>query len=139
MARGVDFLLMVNTGTDEAPTYTKVGGQRGGTINFETDTIDLTSKDNAGWSFEDYGIASWNIEGDGIYSEDDTTHDAIIDAFMEKKTIKVRYKYPSGRAYEGDCIITEFPVEAPYDDVATYSVTLQGQGKPTRVDAPVTP
>lgn len=139
MARGVDFLIMVNTGTAETPTYTNVGGQRGGTINFETDTIDLTSKDNYGWSFEDYGIASWNIEGDGIFSESDATHDAIIDAFMNKEAIKVRYKYPSGQAYEGTCIITEFPIEAPYDDVATYSVTLQGQGAPVKVDAPVTP
>ncbi|WP_051667413.1 phage tail tube protein [Exiguobacterium oxidotolerans] len=135
MARGIDFLIMVNTGTSEVPAYTKVGGQRGGTINFETDTIDLTSKDSDGWSFEDYGISSWNIEGDGIFTEDDTTHDALINAFMNKESLLVRYKYPSGKAYEGSVIVTEFPIEAPYDDVATYSVTLQGQGAPLKVPA----
>lgn len=135
MARGIDFLIMVNTGTPEVPAYTKVGGQRGGTINFETDTIDLTSKDSDGWSFEDYGISSWNIEGDGIFTEDDTTHDALINAFMNKESLLVRYKYPSGKAYEGSVIVTEFPIEAPYDDVATYSVTLQGQGAPLKVPA----
>lgn len=138
-SRGVDFLIMINTGTEESPTYTKIGGQRGGTLNMETDTIDLTSKDNYGWSFEDYGIASWNIEGDGIFVENDATHEALIDAFLAKQAIIVRWKFPSGKAYEGSTIITEFPIEAPYDDVATYSVTLQGQGAFEEIAAPVTP
>ncbi|MFU8688479.1 phage major tail protein, TP901-1 family [Rossellomorea sp. FS2] len=128
-ARGVNFLLFVNTGTAEAPIYTKVAGQKGGTFNRSTDTIDLTSKDNYGWQDEDYGIASWSIEADGLLVEDDLGYQALEDAFENKEIVLVRWQTAAGTKYEGDAIITDFSSEAPYDDQATYSVTLNGKGK----------
>ena len=128
-ARGVNFLLFVNTGTEESPIYTKVAGQKGGTFNRSTDTIDLTSKDNYGWQDEDYGIASWSIEADGLLVEDDLGYQALEDAFENKEIVLVRWQTAAGTKYEGDAIITDFSSEAPYDDQATYSVTLNGKGK----------
>lgn len=139
-SRGIDFLVFINTGDDVTPAWTKVAGQRGGTFNMESDTIDLASKDNFGWAYEDYGTASWSIETDGVFVEGDESHQAIIDAFLAKEAVLARWQFPSGKRYEGSAIITEFPIEAPYDDVATYSFTLQGQGQFTEITAdPVGP
>ena len=134
-SRGIDFLIYINTGTSGSPAYTKVAGQRGGTFNLSSDEIDLSSKDNYGFSDRDYGTQEWSIDGDGVFIEGDTSHDAIIDAFLAREALLVRWTFPSGKSYEGRAIITEFPIEAPYDDVATYSLTLAGKGPFTEVPA----
>jgi TP901-1 family phage major tail protein len=135
MARGVNFLLYTNTGTEELPVYTKVAGQRGGTFSRSSDTIDITSKDNYGWMDEDYGIASWSIEADGLLVEDDAGYMALENAFDNKQTVLVRWETAGGNQYEGDAIITDFSNEAPYDDSATYSITLNGKGQYTKSPA----
>jgi TP901-1 family phage major tail protein len=132
MARGVNFLLYVNTGDAQTPVYTKVAGQKGGTFNRSTDTVDLTSKDNYGWQDEDYGIASWSIEADGLLVEDDAGYLALEDAFDNKEVVLVRWETAGGNQYEGNAIISDFSNEAPYDDSATYSVTLNGKGQYTK-------
>lgn len=135
MARGVNFLLYINTGTAQTPVYTKVAGQRGGTFNRSSDTLDLTSKDNAGWQDEDYGTASWSIEADGLLVESDAGYAALENAFDDKTYVLVRWETAAGNKYEGQAIITDFSTEAPYDDSATYSITLNGKGQYTKTAA----
>lgn len=127
-SRGIDFLIYINTGTDAAPAWTRVAGQRGGSFNLSADELDLTSKDNFGFMDRDYGSQDWSIEGDGVFIEGDTSHEALIDAFLSRQPILARWTFPSGKAYEGLTILTDFPIEAPFDDVATYSITLLGKG-----------
>lgn len=136
MARGVNFLIFVNTGTTELPTWTKVAGQRGGTLTREYDTIDVTSKDNMGWQDEEYGNASWSIEADGLLVEDDAGFLALEDAFENAEYVMVKFQTQAGNNYEGSAIISDFSVEAPYDDSATYSLTLNGKGAYTKTTTP---
>jgi TP901-1 family phage major tail protein len=136
MARGVNFLLYVNTGSDATPVWTKVAGQKGGTLNRGYDTIDVTSKDNVGWQDEEYGNASWSIEADGLLVEDDAGFLALESAFEGAEYVKVRFQTQAGNKYEGQAIISDFSVEAPYDDQATYSLTLNGKGAYTKTTTP---
>ena len=136
MARGVNFLLYVNTGTDATPVWTKVAGQKGGTLNRGYDTIDITSKDNSGWQDEEYGNANWSIEADGLLVEDDAGFLALEAAFEGADYVKVRFQTQAGNKYEGSAIISDFNVEAPYDDQATYSLTLNGKGAYTKTTTP---
>ncbi|MED4586672.1 phage major tail protein, TP901-1 family [Brevibacillus choshinensis] len=132
MARGVDFLIFVNTGTEGSPVWTKVAGQRGATLNREAETLDMTSKDNSGWADADYGNLSWGIDGDGLLVENDAGYLALENAFMSKQPVKVRLQTAASNKYEGSAIITSFPIEAPYDDNAAYNVTLTGKGALTK-------
>lgn len=132
MAKGIDFKIFVNTGTEELPEFTQVAGQRGGTLNRSHETIDMTSKDGDGWADVEYGQGSWSIDGDGVYSESDVALTAIEDAFMEKAAVKVEWRTPAGNRYYGDAVITSFPIAAPYNDLATYTLTLTGKGKPQK-------
>lgn len=136
MARGVNFLLFVNTGSDATPIWTRVAGQKGGTLTREYDTIDVTSKDNMGWQDEEYGNASWSIEADGLLVEDDEGFLALEAAFEGAEYVKVRFQTAGGNNYEGSAIISDFSVEAPYDDSATYSLTLNGKGAYTKTVTP---
>ena len=42
--------------------------------------------------------------------------------------------------FGGLAVITDFPLEAPYDDSMTYSISLKGQGKLVDLSSnPITP
>lgn len=133
--RGVEVLVKVNTGTEAVPAYTAILGQKGGTFSRGYDTIDLTSKDNAGWADSDYGNGNWSVSVDGNLEEADPALDALDAAFLAAETVKVQFVFPSGKAYEGDAVITDFSFEAPHDDVASYSLELTGKGQYTEITA----
>lgn len=131
MAFGVDFLIYMKTGEDE---YTKIAGQRGGNFTRERETIDASSKDNYGWEDNEYGMASWSIEGDGVLVESDEAYLALEDAFHNRTDLYVRFQTAAGNKYEGRAIVTDLSIDAPHDDLATYSLTLQGRGAYEKID-----
>lgn len=133
---GVNFLIYVaDEDGDSASDFVLVAGQREGTLSREYDTIDVTSKDNFGWGDMEYGNASWSIEGDGILVEDDEGFKMLEDAFDNAEYVKVRFETQAGNQYEGTTVISDFSIEAPYDDTATYDLTLEGKGKYEKIDS----
>ena len=126
--RGADILLEVEV--DGA--LVQLGGQRGATVNLTSEPLDATSKTTDGWYDYITGMKEWSIDCDGLVLESDTAYAYLEDAYFNDKTVKASVGLPSGTVYEGDIIVTEFPIEAPYDDLATYSATLQGAGALTK-------
>lgn len=124
--KGIDFLVMVEQADG---VFVKVGGQRGATLNRSADTLETTSKDSDGFKEFESAFKEWSIDADGLYVTDDIGFQALEDSFMNGTKLKVQLATPSGEQYEGMAVITDLPIEAPYDDMATYSVTLQGSGK----------
>lgn len=136
---GVDILLYVNTGTDAAPVWTKVGGQRGATLSESNEMIDTSSKDTPKNKTYEYGLGDWTIGCDGVYVVDETGYEKLKSASRNKEKIKVRMKETGGtgsNADEGMALISSRELDAPYDDTATYSVELQGSGEITAVTMP---
>ncbi len=113
-----------------------VAGQRGATLDRTADTIDSTAKDSAGkWKQNDVSFKSWSADCDGLLVEDDGGYLALEAAYLAGTKVAVTVTFPSGDTQGGQAIITSFPIEAPYDDDATYSVSLMGDGALTKVDA----
>ena len=52
----------------------------------------------------------------------------LEEAFLSGELVDVKIGDDAGWGFEGKAIITDFPVEAPYDDALSYSMTLQGTG-----------
>jgi TP901-1 family phage major tail protein len=127
-AQGVDFVVSVNTGTGETPIWTKIAGQRGGKLNRSSDTIDTTTKDSEGWKEADYGLKEWSIDADGLLTEDDTGYQKLEECFMSGTKVKIQLQTAAENKYSGMALITDFPIDAPYNDDATYSVKFQGNG-----------
>lgn len=134
---GINFFLFVNTGTTAAPIWTKVAGQRGGTLNRSLDTIDLTTKDSSSWREIEGNFFEWSIEFDALLIETDEGFKRLETAFLAKEKIMVRFTTYLDTVYSGTAILTDFPIEAPFDAEATYSGTLQGSGELTRTVATV--
>lgn len=121
MARGVDFVITI--GSDV------LGGQRGATLNRGVDTMDATAKASAGeWKENEIGFKSWGIDADGLVVESDAAFVALEAAFAAGTKVTVTLTTPANNTYTGTAIITDFPIDAPYDDMATYSISLLGDG-----------
>lgn len=126
---GKDILLSLwsNSGS----TLLAIAGQQGLTINRDKDTIEVTSKDTeGGWKEFLGGTKEWSIDNDGVYVRDHASHkqlQALYDG-DDPVLIKVTNQKTKTDMFGGLAILTSYPIEAPYDDAVTYTITLQGTG-----------
>ena len=127
--KGIDFILEVHNGTD----FIQIGGQQGATLNRSKETIETTSKDSQGWRNRVGGIKEWGIDADGLLILNNQGYQYLENAFINDTKLMVRIGVPSGKQYQGEAILTDFPLEAGYEDMATYSITLEGCGALTSI------
>lgn len=125
---GVDVLLYLENATTPGTFDVLVGGQSGATLNRSTNVVDTTSKDAMGWAENVAGVNSWGLECEGFIVKDDTALQSLEDAWVNRETVKAAIKFPDGRTYSGECIISDFPMEFPQDGAATFSLSLTGNG-----------
>ena len=108
-----------------------ISGQQGLTINRSAETIEVNSKSTeGGWKDSLAGMKEWSIDNDGLWVASDDAHKALATAFKTGNPVCV--KVYNGKTHTGMfgglAVITDYPIEAPYDDAVTYSITLQGKG-----------
>lgn len=125
---GKDILLSVWDSTGSK--LIAVAGQQGLTINRDKDTIEVTSKDSQGWKQNIVGFKEWSIDNDGVYVRDHESHKLMKEAFDgdDPVLIKVTNQKAETDLFGGLALVTSYPIEAPYDDAVTYTVTLTGTG-----------
>lgn len=127
---GKDIIIAVWDATGE--NLLAVKGQQGLTINRSADSIEISSKDTeGGWKSKISGMKEWSIDTDGLYVTGDESHAILSKAFEDSNPVcvKVVNKKTKKGMFAGFACITDYPIEAPYDDAMTYSLTLEGQGK----------
>lgn len=106
-----------------------LGGQRNATLSRSSETIDSTSKDSDGnWTESLPGFKSWSVDTDGAFIESDEAYKIIEQRFLDGEDVVVYIEMPSKNKYVGNCVITDASLEAPYDDLVSYSLSLQGSG-----------
>lgn len=127
---GKDILLAVFS--EDGANLLAISGQQGLTINRSADSIEVTSKDtDGGWKAKIAGMKEWSIDNDGLYVMDDASHIALSKAFDagDPVCLKVINGKTKTGMFGGLAYITDYPIEAPYDDAMTYSLTFDGNGK----------
>ncbi len=127
---GKDILLAIwNAAGDK---LLAISGQQGLTINRSADSIEITSKDTeGGWKSKIAGMKEWSIDNDGLYVPNDESHTILSQAFEDGDPVCIKVingKTKKGM-FGGLAVITDYPIEAPYDDAVTYSLTLDGMGR----------
>ena len=126
---GKDIILAVFSLTGD--DLLAISGQQGLTINRSADSIEITSKDTqGGWKSKIAGMKEWSIDLDGIYVPNDESHRILSQAFenSDPVCIKVINAKTKKGMFGGLAVITDYPIEAPYDDSVTYSTTFEGMG-----------
>lgn len=126
---GKDILLCIwNT---EGTQMLAISGQQGLTINRSADSIEITSKDTqGGWKSYLAGMKEWSIDNDGLFVPNDQSHSILSKAFENSEPICVKIVDGKRKVgmFGGLAVVTDYPIEAPYDDAVTYSITLSGMG-----------
>jgi TP901-1 family phage major tail protein len=125
---GVSFIIKVNTGTEQTPVWTAVGGQRDATLKMTSEEIDVTSKDSSGWHEALPGIRTWSIEFESLLIEGDAGLIELENAFLSKEQVMVQVATPAGNKYEGKATLSEFSYKMPYKGEATASGKVTGTG-----------
>lgn len=125
---GKTWLLKIHDGA----TFQTLAKQQGGGIQFESDTIDITSKDSNNYEESLHGIRRWTITADGLIVQDDTAFVDLLDAFNAQTNLLIHVLMPDSNLLEGNAILTSFPFEFGYTDGAKYNATLKGTGAPTK-------
>lgn len=145
--RGIDFLLFTSDFDSASSSWTQVGGQRNATINLNTRIIDATNKGNSGaaaWAEKLPSFREWSINFDSIVTDDgsggfDGGLNNLVNAFLNNQQLGQYIDFPSAITtndfWYGEAVLGDFSIDTPYDDVATATGTLEGNGTLTRADA----
>jgi TP901-1 family phage major tail protein len=119
---------------DVAGTLTKVANATSSDFELTRDTIDATNKDGGQYKEFLVGLAGWTMNAEGIFEEDGSAtgvsaKDLLDDVIAGTAVTVVMTSNVSGDIkVSGSAIISSFAWNAPVNDVATFSVSLQGTG-----------
>ena len=114
-----------------------IAGQRGASLSRSAETIDVTTKDGDLWAASIAGFKSWSVDCDGAWIEGDASQAKLNKAFLAGEEVKVTVymnvsgsdgSWSSTEKFVGQAIITDYSFDLPYDDLASYSISLQGTG-----------
>ena len=106
---------------------TLIGGQQNCSINRETETSDVTTKDSGIWSEAEAIGLSWSVDLDGLVVVGDAGLKALETAWENLQQVDVKYGTASNYK-SGGAIITSLSSNSPSKEKTTYSVSLQGVG-----------
>ena len=108
-----------------------ISGQQDLTINRSAETIEVNSKSTeGGWKDSLAGAKEFSIEVGGLWVSSDEAHKALATAFRDSEPVCVKVyngKTKKGM-FGGLAVITDYPIEANFEDAVTFSCTLQGRG-----------
>jgi len=116
---------------------TAIGASKGATLSIDSDVIDVTTKDSAGWREILPGLRSWSISVEALLTFDESPkrpYDYLYDALVNRTKIAVKFstEVSGDDKFFGDVYVTSAPIEAPMEDAMAYSITLEGTGALTR-------
>lgn len=117
--QGINVILKV----DDVP----VGGQLNVELSRSQESIDITNKINGDWKESLSGLRTWSINCSGIYVKNQNGFMALENAFMTNQEITAVIDIGIYR-YQGRCLITDFPVNAIYNQQFKYTIKLLGNG-----------
>jgi TP901-1 family phage major tail protein len=119
---------------DVAGTLTKVANATSSDFELTRDTIDATNKDGGEYKEFLVGLAGWTMNAEGIFEEDGgvtgiSAEDLLDDIIAGTPiTVVMTSNVTGDLKVSGSAIVTSFAWNAPVNDVATFSVALQGTG-----------
>lgn len=110
-----------------------IGAATSATVNYTLDTFETTNKDSAHAKTHLPAASGWTVECEAFYTTDETVApDNMMTDLQNRSSITVEFNEASAETgdykYTGSAYITSVSLNAPNEDAATYSVSLQGTG-----------
>jgi len=123
--KGYDIFIKVNTGTEESPVWTSVGGQSDATFDRGMGMIDTTGKDDSWHETHLPGIKNWGISFDHFLIEDDTGWLKVETSYDERTQLQYQI-YTASHTYMGKATVESLSISAPKDGASVVSLSLKG-------------
>lgn len=102
------------------------------TFNVTVDQKEVTSQSSAWYREYKNDIASWAVDCNGLITLDGYGYLFLLEQQKNRTTILIKFVIDNGVdglvIISGNCNLTSLSINAPYKDIATYSVSLQGTG-----------
>lgn len=102
------------------------------TFSVNVDQKEVTSQTSAWYREYKNDIASWTVTCEGLITLDGYGYLFLLEQQQNRTTILVKFVIDNGVdglvVISGNCNLTSLQINAPYKDIATYSVSLQGTG-----------
>ena len=102
------------------------------TFSVNVDQKEVTSQTSAWYKEFKNDIATWNVTCDGLITLDGYGYLFLLQQQQNRTTILVKFVVDNGVdglvIISGRCNLTSLQLNAPYKDIGTYSVSLQGTG-----------
>ena len=102
------------------------------TFSVNVDQKEVTSQTSAWYREYKNDIATWSVTCDGLITLDGYGYLFLLQQQQDRTTILVKFVIDNGIdglvVISGNCNLTSLQINAPYKDIATYSVSLQGTG-----------
>ena len=104
------------------------------------DTIDVSTKDSAGFRDLIGGQKSFSLSADGLMdftsTASTTDPDALFTQMMNRTSVSFTFALatPAGYKYTGSGFITSLEITGGVEDAPTYSCTIEGSGAITKTD-----
>ena len=138
---GNDILIYLSGTTGWQPTAMSSSAS----LDVQRDTIEISHKGSGKWKESLVAQIAWTVSSDGVSHYSDTynvsgkTQYDLFNLLVSGTTVKIKIAGRSDgiysseasgdKYYEGEGIITSISQSFPTNDVATYSVTIQGTGE----------
>ena len=119
---------------DVSGTLTKIANLTSTDFELTKDTIDATNKDGSNYKEFLVGLSNWTMSCQGIFEEDGSTtnfspKDLLDDMIAgDAITVVMTSNVTGDLKLTGSAVMTSFAWNAPVNDVATFSCSLQGSG-----------
>ena len=125
-----DVLLKISDGA-ASPNFITIGGLRARTIAMSAKTIDGTASDSVGnWRelLPNAGLKEVSVTGAGVF-KDSAADELVRNAFFNQDAKEWKLIIPSFGTLSGSFIVSNLEYGGNYDDVATFSMTLNSAGQ----------
>ena len=128
---GTDLILKVDTSGGGSPSL--LGASTSCTVSYSLDTFETTNKDSSHTKAYLPAAHGWTMDCEAFYTTDETNApDNLMAALSARTQIDVEFNQASATTgdykYTGKAYITSCTLNAPNEDAATYSISLQGTG-----------
>lgn len=102
------------------------------TFSVNVDQKEVTSQTSAWYREYKNDIATWTVSCDGLITLTGYGYLFLLQQQQNRTTILVKFVVDNGDdglvIISGNCNLTSLQLNAPYKDIGTYSVSLQGTG-----------
>ena len=125
--------LLVKIDLDSSGNFETVAGLRATRVNFNAESVDVTSLESSGGWREllgGAGVKSANISGSGVF-RDELVDERVRQVFFDGETPDFQVVIPDFGVVEGPFQIASLEYAGTHDGEATYEMALSSAGELT--------